>query len=182
MVRYLKNMLQLAVSPVQGWRDVARENAAPRTLVLRGLVPWLAVVAASAVVGALYRPSFPLGQGVSDAVVQFVQYLAAYLLAPMAMSFFVDADVDGGVADSRRVDTLAAYCLGLLAAVTAVDNLSPVSLTLFRFLPLYVGVIAWFGQAYLGVAPARRWHYLALVVAAVLLPPYLIGAVFSLIL
>lgn len=182
MMTFMKYLLQLVVSPGQGWRDIARtagDNS--RKLAFSGLFPWLVIVGLSSFVRLLYVHD----EGVADAllagIVNFGKFSVAYFMAPLIINSMILQATDAYISEDR-LHILAACATGLLAAIALLENCLPVSMTMLHFLPFFVGIVIWKGTEYLGVPTKDVGAFMILALLSIIAPPYVIGWLIGLIL
>lgn len=178
MTTFLKNILQLMLSPASGWHDIAQDGANPRRLATRCMVPLFAVAALTTFVQLRYAPHLTAAGAVVTAASIFVSLFATYamgmtLFASM-LPQFVDIKPDG---DSYH--TVLVYGLSMLALSETLCNLLPFDMGLPYLLPLAVGLIVWKSGEYLGVSRDKDLAFIAFALITIILPPALIQQLFS---
>ena len=182
MVKFLKYLLQLVVSPGEGWKDIALSAGNDsRRLAFAGLFPWLLIVGISSFVPLLYGNSGSVLDCLLAGMVNFGKYALGYFTAPLIMSLFIDSAAGTDV-DDDRLHILTACATGLLGAIALLENCMPVRMTILHFLPFFVGIVIWKGTDYLRIPASHVGAFMILALSAILVPPYLIGWLLGLIL
>lgn len=182
MLRFLKNLFQLAIAPRHGWEDVGAENTDAHTLASDGLYPLLGVVSLSAFCQLIYSPDAGLVPPLQNAIITFAVYFATLMLAQNLVPSLLDTCVDGGHVDDNRVNSFIIYSLGLMSLVSMIENLLPLELSLVQFLPVLVALVMWKATHYLSVMPPHNGKFIFVAIVFVLLPPILLNMLLSMIL
>lgn len=73
------------------------------------------------------------------------------------------------------------YSLGLLSLISLLVNCLPITTVVLFFLPIYVAIIMWKGTTYMEVAHGSEGQFMLVAIPGVIVPPYLIYFLFSLI-
>lgn len=181
MVKYLRYLIQLIVSPGEGWKDIeASRNLDSSKIAFSGLLPWLVIVSLTSFVPLIYGHMVSFSDCLLDGLVNFGKFILAYFLAPLAMSAFIDSAA-GTAVDDDRLHILTAFSIGLLGVIAVLENCMPVRMTILHFLPFFVGIIIWKGTGYLGVSQQHIGSFMILALLCILAPPYLIGWLLGLI-
>ncbi len=182
MIAFLKYLLQLIVSPGEGWKDIALTSGNnSRRVAFAGLFPWLIIVGLSSFVSMLYSNELTVIDCVLAGLVNFSKFALSYFLAPLIMSFFIDKAA-GTIVDDDRLHILTACSIGLLACITLLDNCMPVHVTVLHFLPFFVGIVMWKSMDYLRIPQTNSGSFMLLALPSVIAPPYVIGWLLKLIL
>ncbi len=181
MVKYLRYLIQLIVSPGEGWKDIAADkHLVSNKVAFSGLLPWLIVVALTSFVPLLYGHLVSFSDCLLNGLVNFGKFILAYFMAPLIMGAFVDSAA-GAPVDDDRLHILTAFSIGLLGAIAVLENCMPVRMTILHFLPFFVGIIIWKGTGYLGVSQQHTGTFMILALLCILAPPYIIGWLLGLI-
>lgn len=170
MLRYLKNMMQLLLSPSRGWEDISADSTETQELLERGYYPLLGAVAISCFMKFLWIKDITLAGVLTQAVLTFGTFFACYFLVRFILDLFAGNLVYGEVSE-KKLDNISIYCLSVLAFFILIENCIPANLTLLKFLPLFVAMIAYKSGRYLGVPSEDDFRYgLIAVVATVVVP------------
>lgn len=179
MLKFIGCMMQLIISPGKGWVDVAAVGESPQQLATSGFYPLLGITACSAFLPRIYDNNLTLPVLIESAVVTFVSYFIAYFLASALMSATIGKVSTDNPGD-KKINTFILYNLSILALITLIRNCLPMELSLVQFMPLFVLVIMWAGRQYLNIAEGNIPSFLLLCALFILLPPYVVGYVFKL--
>ncbi len=181
MLRFLKNILQLAINPSRGWEDVSHDAAEPAALCRDGLYPLLAITALSCVGGFWKMDSATtLIAVIQNAIVTFTAYFATMFFAEFTMGLAMDRICDKEPSP-RKNSTVVIYSIAILAIINIIINIIPLDLAVLRFLPIYVGFIIYKSMRYLSVSQDKTGHYMFLTIFSIIIPPYLLMFVFDII-
>lgn len=176
MKLYLKNLIQLVLSPGKGWEDVSASHAKDQGQLLASFYRLLAVCSLTEFVQALYgKIDFLTAAGL--ALAMFGSYFIAYFIARALIDHYIDRF---GEASPARISNFVIYGLGLLVIIELIENLLPTDLTLVKFLPLFVGLILYRGSAYMSVRSGHEFGFLCLAAASVIVVPVGIFSILSL--
>ena len=74
LLYYLRDMVQLLLSPLKGWEDVETDSFEAKTLLLRGLLPFLAITALTVFVKAFYVADIHWIALIEQAIVCFMKF------------------------------------------------------------------------------------------------------------
>ncbi|WP_301904684.1 hypothetical protein, partial [uncultured Duncaniella sp.] len=83
--------------------------------------------------------------------------------------------------NEKKAHTFVLYTLGLLALISFIVNVLPITSAMLFFLPFYVALIEWKGCTYMGVKSERIGIFMIIAILGVLMPPYLFYFLFSLV-
>lgn len=173
-------MLQLVLAPVKGWEDVSADGFESRTLLVRGLIPFIALVSLTVFMRMVYNPDASAVVLLQQAILCFVKFFVTYFLASFAFTFYLPVVVDGELS-MKKCHTFIIYGVGLLALCALIRNFMPVDMALVLVMPLYVLYILWRGLHYMSISFNGVGTFLLLVIFAVIVPPYLIQYLFDLV-
>lgn len=179
MKRYLKNLFQLILSPGNGWEDIGKADDAPRDIAVKGFYPLITLTALSVFMQGVYHHAEFLVLFIRM-IVTFMVYFVSYFFGVFVLSLFSEPTLEGHY-DDRRAHTFALYTLGLLALISLIINVLPVTSAMLFFLPFYVALIQWKGVGYMGVKPAKTGLFMIIAILGVLMPTYIFYSLFSLI-
>lgn len=175
---YLKLMVQLLMSPTNGWEDAAYDDPAGRRLLAGGFVPWLVLAALTALVPVAYGHSGGVLEMTVSVLGMFLKYFVSYFISLFAFQFFLPFLVREDV-EERHISVFLMLGFGLLALVGMIKNCVPVDLPVLNFFPLYVLLIMWRGCRFLCVPQVNGFRFTMLCFFAVLLPPALLKLLFD---
>lgn len=180
---FIKHLIELVLSPNQGWADLSDDIPDSRYVEIHGLFPWLGIVALSSVFGLLYNTVDGFTGFISTAIITLGMYFLGYYVAVLSMSCFAENYIDSTSADfalngpvyEARIKILVAYCVGILALFKLIENCLPSHLTLLHFLPFYVGIVVWKGMNFMQVKKEYYAQYLLVSIISIIAPPYIAG-------
>lgn len=179
MNRYLQHLFQLILSPGNGWEDIAKADIPAADIARRGYYPLIAVAALSVFMqGMWHHVEFIVL--FMRAIATFLVYFVSYFFGVFVLSLFVEPNLTHRY-DEQQSETFTLFTLGLLALITIIINVLPVTSAMLYFLPLYVALIQWKGCAYMGVSPDRIGIFMIIAILGVLMPLYIFYFIFSLI-
>lgn len=173
---YLLSLLQLILSPANGWEDIADDSQDSSAALTRGLLPLATVYAASAFLQMVYHPDVSLTDVIKDAVLDFAVITVGYYIALLVitgvapMICFRPSDEDEAYDSDNRLRLLANYGMGLLAVSGIIINCMPGRFAVMAFLPLYVAIILWRGVDFIDVRPGQVERYIIFAIPAVIVP------------
>ncbi len=177
---FFKNLFQLILHPAHGWEDIAAENVSARGPAFGGLFPLIILASLSVFMAPVYHSEVSTVRLVIDAIATFTMFFPSYFIGTFVLVMFLGPSLNEPL-DENRCRTFALYTIGLLALISLILNCLPFLETFGMFMPVYVAIIQWKGALYLNVKPERTGHFMLLAVLGVLMPPYLIYFIFSMI-
>lgn len=180
MKAFYKNLFQLLLHPAHGWEDIEKGGLDARPQALYGLFPLILLAALTVFVEPVYRSHTQMLDLVLRFVATFTMYFPAYFLGTFILIMFLGPNLYEPL-DENRCRIFALYTIGLEALVTILMNCLPFLNSFIYFLPIYVAIIQWKGADFMKVRADRVGHFMMLAVLGVMIPPYLIYFIFSLI-
>lgn len=204
MKRYLKHLFQLILSPGNGWEDIAKDDDptrdiackdftsttgshgagrrsvdSVRDIAVHGYYPLIALTAVSVYMQGVYHHVDFLVLFMRM-IVTFLVYFVAYFFGVFALSLFSEPTLEKRY-NEKRAHIFVLYTLGLLALISFIVNVLPVTSAMLFFLPFYVALIEWKGCNFMGVKPDRTGIFMIIAILGILMPPYLFYFLFSLV-
>lgn len=189
MLKFLANIIQLILSPAQGWEDLAEDDRMAdgrrgdiniRRLYFSCFIPLIAFVAATSFVKMIYDGGPTFLEALQTSIIEFFSLFLSYHLAVYAFSWAVPRLVpQEEKADNRRCAIMILYCISVIALIFMLGNLIKVSLALIQFLPLYVLFILWKGAGYVGVTEKNIGLFMIMASMAVLGSVYGLSFIFN---
>lgn len=170
MLQFIKNMVQLTLSPGRGWEDVSASGEKPDMLFRKAYYPFIAIVALSEFVRLFYHDHGGVMTVIELAIALFGSYFVSYFISRLILDHYLQPLTDGDV-NEVKTGLFTIYGLGLLAMIEMIANVLPTDLTLVKFLPLFVALILYKGAKYMAVKPDHELRFLCLAVAAVIVVP-----------
>jgi len=181
MLHFLKHLIQLLISPGNGWEDISHQGSDAKRLAIEGLYPFLGITAISTFIGLFYDPDLNLVIALQRSIVTFIQYFVTYFVAIFLFSAYLNKCVEGELNEKRNM-TFITYSIASLALIKIIENCIPIELSLLQFLPVYVAVIMWKGSRYMAVKSNKVGQYMILTISSIIIPVYLIKYLFDFIL
>ncbi len=175
---YLRDALQLLLSPKRGWEDVSYDDFNMKSLLICGFIPWIAIVSCSELIRFAYLENCLWIPLIASVLCTFLKYFISYFIAGFAFSVYVPS-ITHGAGEEQIDNTVIIYGLGVLALLDLVKNCLPVDLAFLNFYPLYVLYILWRSERYIKVLPGERVGYVLLCLFGVVLQPIMYGILFS---
>ena len=180
LLGFLKNILQLVLSPVHGWRDIGDEDSDVDVTVSRGMFPLMAVMLLTVFVRPLYDATgFDLVSSLQTALIQFVALYVGFYAGRTVIDNYLPRYNTTGARDPIAADMVAAYITGLMTLIQIFENLLPVELAVLQVLPLFAAIILWKAGEYLDLKPEDETHFMFIAIAALILPVVFINLVMS---
>lgn len=179
-LRFLKNLLQLFLSPKHAWEDIDREQTPVNNAIERGLYPLMAIMLITVFIRPIYGlGTFDLTTLLQKALIQFVALFIALYGGRNIMEHFLTHYNYTGENDPIAVGNVAAYGTGLMTILQIVENLIPVQLTVTLFLPAFAAVCIWKADKYLDIDQRFEIKYMLICVLSLIAPVVLINLLMS---
>ena len=182
MRHFLKNILQLLLSPLHGWEEVSRDGLAPEFIASRGLYPLLGLASVTYFVQGIYAVQFELVTLLQHSIAVFVSLFLSFFIGKLGLETFTARFVDTGKLNVFKTDTLSAYIIGILGIIQIVGNVLPVQTVLVYLLLGFVIIVIWKSSRYLDIAAEKELGFTAMATGALIVPKILLDVLFSLIL
>lgn len=177
---YIRDMIQLILSPVKGWEDISFDGYDSRDLLVKGFIPLIAVTSLSVFMKLIYVADASAVVLLQQAIICFLKYFASYFLANFVFTLYLPLYVDGDFS-LKKCCTFIIYGLSLLAFVNLLQNCVPVDLAVLYIMPIYALYILWRGIRYLSVSFNGVGYFLIMTICAVIFPPYLLQYLFNIV-
>lgn len=179
-LRFLKNLLQLFLSPKHAWDDIDREQTPVNIAIERGLYPLMAIMLLTVFIHPIY------GLGNSDltsllqkALAQFVALFIGLYGGRTIMEHFLSHYNYTGENDPIAVGNVATYGTGLMTVLQIAENLIPVQLTITNLLPAFAAVCIWKADKYLDIDQRYEIKYMLICILSLIAPVVLINLLMS---
>lgn len=177
MLLFIKNMLQLILSPGRGWEDISHEGRDPERLVSEGLYPIIGLASVSVFIQKIYHSDFDIVTLLERAMIIFISYYVTLFIARIIFQSCMRKYVDGEP-NNNKFTTMTVYSIALMAFITIIDNLLPVHMDMLYLLPIAIALIMWKASAYLAVKKDRDYVYAIWAIVAIIVPPMLLQYIF----
>lgn len=180
MLLYLKNLVQLILSPQKGWEDISASLQKPDTLLKNGYYPLLGIAALSEFVRLAYGVQYGLSTILELAIALFGTYFISYFIARLILDYYLRPMIDGEL-NRIRSGLFTIYGLSLMAIIEIIDNLIPTDLTIIKFLPVFVALILYRGNKFMAIKQDSEIRFLFLLTVALIFIPICIFCILKLI-
>ncbi len=169
MLRFLKYIIQLILSPKNGWDDLDAQSPPMKTMLYKGFYPLLGVSVATEFLALVYHDESFLKVLVS-AFADFGAFFLAVYLTRLVLSLVLP-NLSREMPGNDKIEMFSVVAVGLMVFFQIIDNVVPWSLMLLKFLPLYVILVLSKSFAYLDVRRDCEMHFLVLAAAIVVAAP-----------
>lgn len=165
-------IIQLILSPKNGWEDLAQRNPDPELLLTKGLYPLMGLAAATEVLGLVYHEA-SLAQVLIGAINVFGTYFVTIFIARLIFDMYLDK-LAGTEVDKRRASTLIVVGVAMMVTFQLIENCLPWGLLIVKFLPIYAILVLSKGTEYLGLTKRKELKFTALSGFAIVAVPLFI--------
>lgn len=169
-LHYIKQLVQLVLSPSRGWEDVSYAVHNPDELQRRGFVPLLAITGLSEFLPLIYSH----GKGFVNCLLSGFIICAGLFCSLYVARLFMEMTFGKYVFSKMNPVKLNIYitCLmGINCFYTIISNAVPASMTLLKLLPLLSVNIIFRATAFMGIGEENQLTFTGLSIIAVLLCP-----------
>lgn len=170
MLQYLKNIIQLILSPTKGWEDISASLSSPDKLARDAYFPMLLVVALTEFIRIFYNDSVGFVTALELAIALFGSYFVSFYIARLIFEYYLKQLVIGDI-NTTKISIFTLYGLGMMLMIEAIENIIPTDLTLIKFLPLFVALILYKGSAYMSVKADYEIRFLCVTIATLIVVP-----------
>lgn len=169
MLRFLRYIIQLILSPKNGWEDLDRQAPSPKKMLAAGFYPLLAVSVATEFL-ALFDSHVALLTTVVSALADFGAYFIALYLTRLVLSLTL-GNLCEQMPDYERIEMFSIAAVGVMVFFQIIDNVVPWNLMILKFLPVYVVLVLSKSFTYLNVRRESEMHFLVLSSLLVVVAP-----------
>lgn len=181
-IGFLKNILQLSLSPSNGWKDIESQGVPVDTLTSRGLYPLMAIMLLSVFIQPLYGfESFDLVNLLQIALIQFIALYIALYSGKNLIQHYLPEYNETGESDPMAASTVAVYGTALMTVIQIVENLLPFELTVIKLLPVLAAICLWKSDRYLDINKSKEFPFMIIILTSLILPVILINLLMSII-
>ncbi len=170
MLTFLKYLIQLLLSPSNGWDELTREAPSADTLLRKGLYPLLAITALTEFLAFFYSRHVGLGEVLMRAIADFGTYFISVFIAKLIFELYLGRLCDT-TPEPARVSVMTVCGIGLMVLIQLISNCLPWNLVLLKFLPLYVVLVLFKAIPYIGVRKKDALHFVGLSAVAIVAVP-----------
>lgn len=179
ILRFLKNILQLLLSPAHGWEEISCEGRDPERLSNEGMYPLFGLAATTAFVQGLYINNSEISALLQLALIEFMALFVSYWIGTALLENYVNHFTDTDVS-TKCCRTVAVYISSTLAIIQIIENLVPVEFTVIKFLPAFSAIVLWKATAYLSIKKTEEGRYILFALATMIIPWMLLTTILSL--
>lgn len=170
MLTFLKYLIQLQLSPANGWDELQRRAPSADELAQKGLYPLLAITAATEFLAFFYSRHMTLGGVLVRAIADFGTYFISLFIARLIFELYLGRLCDTAPEQSR-VSVMTVCGIGLMVLIQLISNCLPWNLVLLKFLPLYVVLVLFKAIPYIGVRKKDALRFVGLSAIAIVAVP-----------
>lgn len=178
MLKFLKYIGQLILSPGNGWEDVSHAGYDPKALASMGLYPLIAFTSLTTFLGLIYFPDAQLVPILQKAIIVFVQLFVSYFISiaffGAIMKFMVE-----GEPNEKKYTTVITYSIALMALAKILENCIPIQLPLLYFLYVYIALVIWKSVRYLAIKEKRVPYFMGMAISSIIILPFILGWLLS---
>lgn len=180
IIKYLRTLVQLTLSPERGWEDVSAMTPGVdvEAMAKRAYCPLLVVAALSEFVPVIYG-NVGIPTAIEMAIALTGAYLVSFFVARALMLQYLPSLSDAEV-NRKKVTVFAGCGMGLLLLIEIFENLFPANLTLLKFMPLFAALVLYRATRYLSIRQGVEIRFLFLAAGAVIVLPTLLLAMLKL--
>lgn len=175
---YIKQLLQLLLSPARGWEDVSAAALPPDEIQRRGFYPWIGIVAASQFLNLIHDHHdsfFTLLQGaVAISGALFISLYLARLFLDITLPQHIGGDVN-----FAKINIFANYLIGLIGLYHIIANAMPASMTFLHFLPALSLLVIFKSVTFIGIKEDNIVVFLVLAGIATIAVPIAVAALLT---
>ena len=166
-------LLKIMFSPVQGWKDLRRENPSVESLQSGCLYPILAILAISKFADYFYSVNVSLTTVVTKAVVSFVSFFFGYYCILLVLSKLLQKNTVKNFENDYGKEYII-VALSTLAMFAILTDLLPMLWPILIFLPLWTLYLLYQGSRFFQLATAQELRFMLTVCGAIIGVPLLI--------
>ena len=116
-----------------------------------------------------------------SAVVDFGAYFVALFIAKLIFEIYLPGLVDGGEPSRHKSQTFIVFSIGMMVLLQIVCNCLPSTLTIAKFLPLYVVLVIYKAVPYMSIRQDSELRFLGVASVATVAVPLFLYYIFYLI-
>lgn len=173
MLRFIKYIFQLLLSPALGWEDIEKEQPDPEELMRAGLYPMMGIAAATEFLAFAWNRHIELGEVLMRALADFGTYFVAVFIVKLIFELYLKK-VTVGAPDEKRSFTLIVLGIGLMVLIQIIDNCVPWNIVVLKFLPLYAVLVIYKASDYIGVRRGDELRFMGIAAGVIVVVPLLI--------
>ncbi len=179
MWRFFKNIIQLIISPDNGWDDIKRTSVPARAVL--GAIWSIGIATLSPWIKLLYSSDISWLRLIQESIIIGVSYGLAYFLAGILMNTWIPM-INGGEDSKDRITIFNSYIISTLLVQVLITNVLPLSFAILSIWPIYVAVIIWRGMKYMEIEEKDAGKFITASIVALIGPAFLLYRLFYFIL
>ena len=142
MLKFLKYIGQLILSPGNGWEDVSHAGYDPKSLASIGLYPLIGLASMTTFLGLLFDQESIVVTLLQQAIIVFVALFVTYFIGIAIFGVLLQFLTEGEP-NEKKYTTVITYSVALMAIAKLLENCIPINLPLLYFLYIYIALIIW---------------------------------------
>lgn len=185
MFDYLKYLVQLILSPSNGWEDIRTANPDPAQLQKKGLYPLIALAALTEFCVFFYNKDVSVAGVIIRALVDFGAYFISLYVAGLILDIYLPRmfEQSDSAGNGNRQALLIVFSIGLMVLIQIVANCLQANLTFMKFVPLYVVLIIYKAARFMNIKSSYDLRFMCVASVALVVVPallcFLIGLIFA---
>lgn len=178
MLLYIKQLIQLLLSPARGWEDISSEARTAEEIQRTGFYPWIGVTAVSQFVRLFYDHDATFVSELQGAIAIAGALFISLYLGRLFLDIILPKHVDKKI-NLAKVNIFSVYLIGMIGLYHIVSNLIPTSMTFLNFLPLLSLLIIFKAIPFVGVPEDRSVAFMTLSAIALMVIPIGVAALLT---
>lgn len=178
-MNYLKNILLLIASPLNGWAEIKKYNVPKNLMLANVFYPILGLIALSTFVSYLYSDTSGIPYFLENVIANVGRYFFGYLISAYVLSGIFCKNENAN--EINKVHIFVIYNYIILAIISICENLLPVSIPLLELMPLLLIYIIWRGYNYFKTDMPET-KFVVIFTLGIILPMVLLKIMFKLLL
>lgn len=178
MLKFLKYIGQLILSPGNGWEDVSHAGYDPKTLASIGLYPLIGLAAVTTFLELWFNPDSVMVELLQQAIIVFVELFVTYFIAIAIFGALLRFWVEGEP-NEKKYTTVITYSIALMAIAEILENCIPINLSLLYFLYIYIALIIWKSVRYLAIKEKGVPYFMMMAISLIIILPFIIDWLLS---
>lgn len=175
---YIRQLLQLILSPSRGWDDVSEAALTVDEVQRRGFYPWLAITALSEFIPVLYNTERTFLVALESAIAVAGGMFVAMYISRLVLDSMLGRFVAGGTVNITKAGVFALNMVGIACLFTVIENIMPASLTIVKSLPILSLVVIFRSSRFMGIDQSSVMSYVGFAaLVTVILPMLTVGLI-----
>ncbi len=174
MLKFLKYISQLLLSPGNGWEDISHAGIDTKILSSAGLFPLIGLAAMSSFIKLVFDASVEVVSIIQVAIIVFVQLVSTYYIASAIFGVVLSRLVEGEP-NEKKYNTVIIYSVAIISLIKILENCIPFPLPLLYFLYIYVALIIWKSVRYLAVKEKLVGYFMLLAIVVIIIMPFVLN-------